>query len=76
MRLMQMDLNELFRQYVGKNTLNFFRQDHGYKDGSYIKMWHGEEDNEILAKLVNELDASAADFQQQLYNALKEKYPS
>jgi len=76
MRLMQMDLDELFRQYVGKNTLNFFRQDHGYKDGSYIKMWHGEEDNEILAKLVNELDASAADFQQQLYNALKEKYPS
>ena len=76
MRLMSMDLNELFRQYVGKNTLNFFRQDHGYKEGSYIKVWHGEEDNEVLASLVNTLDASATDFQQQLYAALEAKYPS
>mgnify|MGYP000046393769 CR=1 FL=1 len=76
MKLMKMNLDELFRQYVGKNTLNFFRQDHGYKEGSYIKIWHGEEDNEVLANLVNKLDASAADFQQQLYKALEEKYPS
>ena len=76
MKLMKMDLNELFRQYVGKNTLNFFRQDHGYKEGTYIKVWHGEEDNEVLANLVNHLDASAADFQQQLYKALEEKYPT
>jgi len=76
MRLMNMDLDELFRQYVGKNTLNFFRQDHGYKEGTYIKIWHGEEDNEVLANLVNTLDASASDFQQQLYAALEEKYPS
>ena len=76
MRLMDMDLNELFRQYVGKNTLNFFRQDHGYKEGTYIKVWHGEEDNEVLANLVNSLDASASDFQQQLYAVLEEKYPS
>ncbi len=76
MRLMNMDLDELFRQYVGKNTLNFFRQDHGYKEGSYIKIWNGEEDNEVLAKLVNSLDASASDFQQQLYAALEAKYPT
>ncbi|MEW6990316.1 dUTP diphosphatase [Colwelliaceae bacterium 6441] len=76
MHLMNMDLAELFRQYVGKNTLNFFRQDHGYKEGSYIKIWNGEEDNEVLAKLVDELDASASDFQQQLYAALEAKYPS
>lgn len=76
MHLMNMDLDELFRQYVGKNTLNFFRQDHGYKEGSYIKIWHGEEDNEVLANLVNRLDASADDFQQQLYKALEDKYPS
>ena len=75
MRLMSMDLDELFRQYVGKNTLNFFRQDHGYKEGSYIKMWHGEEDNEVLANLVNTLDTTAADFQEQLYAALEAKYP-
>ena len=74
--LMNMDLDELFRQYVGKNTLNFFRQDHGYKDGSYIKIWNGEEDNEVLANLVKNLDAGAEDFQQQLYAALEEKYPN
>jgi len=76
MRLMNMDLDELFRQYVGKNTLNFFRQDHGYKDGSYIKIWHGEEDNEVLAKLVSTLDASDENFQKNLYQALEEKYPN
>lgn len=76
MSLMNMDLDELFRQYVGKNTLNFFRQDHGYKEGSYIKEWHGEEDNEVLAKLVTTLDTAAEDFQQQLYQALEEKYPA
>lgn len=76
MRLMAMDLDELFRQYVGKNTLNFFRQDHGYKDGSYIKVWNGKEDNEVLAEVVTQLDASAEDFQQQLYAALEAQYPS
>lgn len=75
MRLMNMDLDELFRQYVGKNTLNFFRQDHGYKEGTYIKIWNGEEDNEVLANVVTSLDPSAADFQKKLYIALEEKYP-
>lgn len=76
MRLMNMDLDELFRQYVGKNTLNFFRQDHGYKEGSYIKIWNGKEDNEVLADVVTTLDSSAEDFQKQLYSALESHYPS
>lgn len=75
MRLMNMDLDELFRQYVGKNTLNFFRQDHGYKEGTYIKVWNGKEDNEVLADAVSTLDSSAEDFQQQVYQALKASYP-
>ncbi|MFD2165287.1 dUTP diphosphatase [Thalassotalea euphylliae] len=75
MRLMQMDLDELFRQYVGKNTLNFFRQDHGYKEGTYIKVWNGKEDNEVLADEVVKLDSAAEDFQQQVYNTLKANYP-
>lgn len=76
MRLMNMDLDELFRQYVGKNTLNFFRQDHGYKDGTYVKVWHGKEDNEVLADAVKQLDSSAEDFQQQVYQVLKDNYPA
>ncbi|NMP15916.1 dUTP diphosphatase [Thalassotalea sp. Y01] len=76
MRLMNMDLDELFRQYVGKNTLNFFRQDNGYKTGTYIKIWHGKEDNEVLADLVAGLDTSSDDFQQNVYQGLIDAYPA
>jgi hypothetical protein len=68
------DFPHLVRAYVGKNVLNFFRQDHGYQDGSYMKLWHGREDNEHLAELVETLDAGAADYEQQLYGALAERY--
>jgi dUTPase len=43
-----LDLETLYRLYVGKNILNQFRQDNGYKDGSYIKVWDGVEDNIIM----------------------------
>lgn len=76
MTLMNMDLNELFRQYVGKNTLNFFRQDYGYKEGSYIKIWHGKEDNEVLAELVKTLDTSSENFQRNVYDGLVSAYPA
>ena len=65
---------ELYRGYVGKNVLNFFRQDHGYKDGSYIKIWSGREDNEHLVELTAELDASSATFKDDLYAALSKRY--
>ena len=70
----QLDFDELFRQYVGKNVLNLFRQDHGYKEGSYRKTWDGREDNEHLVELMNALDASAADYADRLYAALGERY--
>ena len=43
-----LNLQTLYKLYVGKNILNQFRQDHGYKDGTYIKMWDGVEDNVIM----------------------------
>jgi hypothetical protein len=54
-----LDLETLYRLYVGKNILNQFRQDNGYKDGSYIKVWNGEEDN-VVMKRVWEDDANIA----------------
>ena len=33
-----MQFDQLYIAYVGKNVLNFFRQDHGYQDG-YHKQW-------------------------------------
>ena len=69
-----LDFDSLYRAYVGKNVLNFFRQDHGYKEGTYIKNWAGREDNEHLVEVVAKLDSSAADFADLLYQSLSERY--
>lgn len=49
-----LDLETLYKLYVGKNILNQFRQDHGYKDGSYIKVWNGEEDNVVMQRVLEQ----------------------
>ena len=67
--------DELYRIYVGKNVLNRFRQDHGYKTGSYTKTWDGREDNEHLAELAAGIDAEGETFEQRLYAALEARYP-
>jgi len=70
----KMDWKELFCQYVGKNVLNFFRQDHGYKEGTYDKHWDGREDNEHLVEVMTEIDSEHPEFQQVLYQSLKDRY--
>ena len=74
LQLIEMTFDDLYRTYVGKNVLNFFRQDHGYKDGSYIKVWAGQEDNEHLVEIVELLDSNKASFQDDLYMHLKQRY--
>ena len=69
-----MSFDELYTSYVGKNVLNFFRQDHGYQDGSYRKVWHGKEDNEHLVEVVANLDTSEPGFKDELYAALASRY--
>ncbi|WP_105170362.1 dUTP diphosphatase [Pseudoalteromonas sp. T1lg24] len=71
-----MDIDDLYRGYVGKNTLNFFRQDHGYKDGSYIKVWNGQEDNEHLVEVVKSLDINQENFAELVYKGLEARYPA
>jgi dimeric dUTPase (all-alpha-NTP-PPase superfamily) len=71
----EMDSDELYRQYVGKNILNFFRQDHGYKEGTYIKVWQQKEDNEHLVEVLNSLDLNAIDYSEQVYAQLVIRYP-
>ena len=75
MALVEMDFDTLYRTYVGKNVLNFFRQDHGYKDGSYVKVWQGREDNEHLAELLGTLDSARDSFRDDVYAGLKGRYP-
>ncbi|MEM9622019.1 MAG: dUTP diphosphatase [Pseudomonadota bacterium] len=80
MRTLPMSLLELHGLYVGKNVLNRFRQDHGYKNGTYHKTWQGREDNEHLVELLTSAreELATADapvsFAEQLYAALAARY--
>ncbi len=75
MREVSMSWDDMYVGYVAKNVLNFFRQDHGYKTGTYIKSWMtGIEDNAVLAGIVNRLDPSAPDFAEVLYDELSLAY--
>ncbi|WP_346840194.1 dUTP diphosphatase [Microbulbifer sp. SAOS-129_SWC] len=69
-----MTFDELYQRYVGKNVLNRFRQDNGYQDGSYVKIWQGREDNEHLAEICAQLDSAAADYSGEVYRALAGRY--
>ncbi len=67
-----LNLESLYKLYIGKNILNRFRQDHGYKEGSYIKMWHGEEDNVAMQRILDEMPEVTPE---ELYEKLEETYP-
>ncbi|WP_211451087.1 dUTP diphosphatase [Collimonas antrihumi] len=62
--------------YTSKHVLCIFRQNNGYKEGRYTKIWRGKEDNIHLLELVCSLDSAASDFQLQLYQRLEERYAS
>ena len=64
-------MEDVYQLYIGKNCLNKFRQDHGYKDGTYIKMWYGKEDNVYMQRALDE--NSDLDFDG-LYEQLKQLY--
>lgn len=64
---------QLYRLYVGKNILNQFRQDHGYKEGSYIKIWNGLEDNAVMKSAWEKNPDMTPE---ELYQALEEAYPA
>ncbi|HHD79153.1 MAG TPA: dUTPase [Epsilonproteobacteria bacterium] len=67
-----LNLDTLYKLYVGKNILNKFRQDHGYKEGSYIKMWNGQEDNVTMQSILEKNENITPEG---LYKALEEAYP-
>jgi dimeric dUTPase (all-alpha-NTP-PPase superfamily) len=69
-----MNFDELYEIYIGKNVLNVFRQDNGYNNGSYKKIWNGREDNECLAEILGILDSNSLSFKEDIYSALDEAY--
>jgi len=65
--------DELYSLYIGKNILNIFRQDHGYKDGTYIKVWNGKEDNVVMQEILANNSNIGVD---ELYKELEKRYPN
>ena len=66
-----LNLDTLYQLYIGKNILNQFRQDHGYKEGSYIKIWDEKEDNVVMQSILEENPEITPDA---LYLALNKLY--
>ena len=71
---MELDSETLFKYYMGKNTLNQFRQDMGYRQGSYQKIWNGREDNDVLIEIVQNMSVTADNFAKDLYRQLLDSY--
>ena len=66
-----LDLDSLYQLYIGKNILNIFRQEHGYKDGTYKKIWNGKEDNVVMQEILSSNNNITP---KELYEKLEEKY--
>lgn len=66
-------LRDLLSAYIQKGVLNIFRQKHGYKDGSYIKVWNGQEDN-IHLRLIAEQNPEKSTDTDFLYEELGKIY--
>ena len=66
-----LSFNWLQKLYIGKNCLNQFRQDNGYKEGTYIKNWATKEDNVVMVEILDTLDN--VDFDT-LYKKLNDSY--
>lgn len=73
--IFELDLDRLFQLYVGKNVVNRFRQDRGYKQGSYQKVFGGKEDNEHLSEIMASLvDVPIFELADTIYEHLAQRY--
>ena len=64
------NLATLYNYYVAKNVLNRFRQDNGYKDGTYKKIWGTKEDNIVMLEIL-ESGVYGID---EIYKSLEKEY--
>jgi len=71
---LNVSLDELYEKYLIKNTLNIFRQDHGYKDGTYVKIINGSEDNVIMFNLAEKLKQEDKLTYDNLYDGFEKIY--
>ena len=73
--IFRLDFDRLFELYVGKNVVNRFRQDRGYKSGGYRKHFGGMEDNQHLSEIMAGLsDTPIFELADTLYEKLAARY--
>lgn len=70
-KVADLDFDQLYQIYMAKNVLNKFRQDHGYKEGTYIKEWNGKEDNIVMFEVIEKMSEFSAE---ELYALLEVQY--
>lgn len=71
---LNLNIEQIYKLYMGKNVLNKFRQDNGYKIKQYQKMWNGQEDNVHLMKYLDGVVEIGEDFEEEIYRNLQEMY--
>jgi hypothetical protein len=78
-----LSLDDLFRIYLTKSTLNNFRQCNGYASGTYTKNWNGVDDSIVALHTAlhvpsyttnSEKIINVDHFQIKLFNMLMDKY--
>lgn len=66
-----LSIDSLYELYLGKNVLNSFRQDNGYKEGTYQKEWNGVEDNVHMLEVLRTQENATYE---SVYQALESIY--
>lgn len=72
-------IDSIYKNYLVKNVLNSFRKNNGYEQGTYKKIWDGEEDNDVAFRIAaaateiapEDLEAYLIDNLTEIYNNLK-----
>jgi len=72
--VLNMNIEQIYKLYMGKNILNRFRQDHGYKQKAYQKIWNGHEDNYYLMNFLEETNIIEPVFDEIIYCSLEKTY--
>ena len=72
--LLGMTFDDVFSLYIGKNVLNQLRQNFGYSDGEYMKIWDGKEDNVVMTLISKDLRESNNFSAESLYSELEKHY--
>lgn len=71
----ELTLEDIFELYIAKNCLNKFRQDNGYKEGTYHREWFSKDDNVVVIEELKEIKyATPKELFDKLYEALDVRY--